>query len=278
MPSPLVFPGRFQSTRLIVPGEVEIDWSHPLARGLCFYWVAAGASNLADARPYTASGNATVVATPYGPGALYSSASGRYSWTAYQPITTSDGAGTGDFTMASIVNVAAGAGAQYFLSQRRNTTPLVQANLVAGRTRTNTNSNGTISIQIRTTGSFTDGASTASGITDGAYHLWSGVRSGTAFAIYQDGVDVTNNSGTSAATILDSTQKLSVGNLGDNDATGITCNQVLAACWNRSLSAQEQAWLYTEPFALLKPVVPRLFFAVSAISAAKRHRRLLILG
>lgn len=264
MPLPLL--GRLQPPSLIVPGEVEIDWSHPLARGLCFYWVASAAINLADMRQYTTSGNVTVVGTPYGPGAIYSSASGRYSWP-YPPIITSDGAGTGDFTMASIVNVAAGAVGQYFLSQRRNASPLVQANLVAGRTRTNGNSAGIISIQIRTTGTSTDGASTAAGITDGAYHLWSGVRSGTAFAIYKDGVDATANSGTSGATILDSAQLFAVGNLADQNATGITCNQVLAACWNRALSAQEQAWLYAEPFILLKQVAPRsLLWSIPSIS------------
>ena len=202
----------------IVPAEpVEIDWMHPLAKGLVFLWVAPAFRNLVDGAypaagigPHPAYQDITIVTSPLGQSVSYTSTAGGI-WMAdgYMPVTTSNGVGTGDYTIATYGNLPAGLSGQY-IAVAQSSGPN-QTRLFVGTDYTLSSVTGAVGLMNYDSGSFY-GANTAPGAADGDYHTWVGVRNSGVYAIWRDGVDETVSSAPGAPNVLGGADGIALGN------------------------------------------------------------------
>ena len=194
--------------------------------------------------------------TPYGLGVGISGASNLLQQDNIEFITTSNGAGTGDFTMVVLANP---------ISESRISWGLAQGNAANG-TNTWLGFNSGASLTTATAGTFvfgtrnnTDqgGASTPSAI-DGNYHLFAGSRtvSGgneTARA-WVDGVLRTTAAAEAVKDIATGALGFAIGQRPEDTTFRIatTTNIIFAAAWNRALRNAEMRLLALDPFIMFR--------------------------
>lgn len=251
-------PPRWNVSPALIAPEAQ-----PLWKGLAFItplWGAEGGKgvllnalgqSLADAN-LVAGSTAERRATPYGQGVGISGASNLLSQSGLQPVITSNGAGTGDFTVVILANPAAEARASVGVSQFRNANP---NNMFQIAFNSDGYFNGAVSGQLNfTTYSSNIQRLNFAGAVDGEMHLFGGIRRGTAHYLYVDGLQKASMSGL--------VQTISSGNtngfgIGQRPVTGgsriaTTCSVVFAAAWNRALSNAEMRLLARDPFCMFR--------------------------
>lgn len=189
--------------------------------------------------------------TPYGLGVGISGASELLLQTSFAPIITSDGAGTGDFTMICLANPKAEARASIALGQRVSGGTNDWAYLFFNGAETGGNVSGRFSFS-----TYSSAVTHASilNVIDGQTRLWGGVRSGTQLTAYIDGVP----RATATGTVRDIVGATSAFGIGQNvDGTGFRiatdCTIGLVAGWNRALSKFEMLLLGIDPFYMFRP-------------------------
>lgn len=191
--------------------------------------------------------------TPYGVGLGNSNDAEhrRLLFSGYAPVTTSDGAGTGDFTVLMLANPRAEARIASSLKQRLHSGNFNQAGLDF-----NTDANGTVS-----SGSFafttynTAWSNVAvAGAVDGNWHLFGGVRRNGVMAAWRDGVLRATTSPT-LRNVYSATADTCIGGVGHDAQFGMFAGDTvaLAAAWNRALSDAEMRLLARDPFVMFRP-------------------------
>ena len=101
---------------------------------------------------------------------------------------------------------------------------------------------------------------------DGQTHCWV-AGNGTANGyIFRDGVKQTLANSTRMSTFTASTQKLRVGNMGDDASTTYPCDDpvYLVVVWDRLLSEAEARSVSENPWQVFQPLPRRIFASVSA--------------
>lgn len=172
-----------------------------------------------------------------------------------QFCTTSNGAGTGDFTFIILANPAAsGSGAvEHALAQKNDAggTPFTQAIIGFHADQLASYLSGSATFFIYN-GDVTSAYSAAA--CDGAWHLWAGVRSGTVHTLYRDGVALSTNTGT-ARTITQASPSryVAIGSRGNGSTESYQNSAAMAAMFNRALSTQELLNLTRNPWQIFQP-------------------------
>jgi hypothetical protein len=197
-------------------------------------------------------------ATPYGPAVGISGASNLLERDNFEPVVTSNGAGTGDFTMMILANPISESRGSFAITQTSTSNNGVQ---VQFNTAGNISSPvaGSVAVRIR------DGAGTndtsASSVLDGGYHSLIIARSGTKVRIFSDGILRGESSDTVRNITSGGTLGFSIGQRAEatNGRIDTACNVVVAGAWNRALDDFEAALLARDPFIMmrLRPAVFR---------------------
>ena len=98
----------------------NVKSDHVIARGLagCFMLRPGEPELISRLQPTT--NNTIIVPTPYGPGIHCSNGQINMEWASKEFIVTSDGVGTGDFTMAILANPTSGTGPNHAFCQKND--------------------------------------------------------------------------------------------------------------------------------------------------------------
>lgn len=247
------------------PGRAELLLSHPLNQALCFASVADSAQAFdlisRNAAPMVSADS--YVPSPMGPSWKYTanSTNSGSSFGVFNPITTSDGAGGGDFTILALGNPTAAAGITCLIDQRKGAASNEQIGLFANSNKALSASSGLMSLVTASTAGVTQGCQSVAGVVDGLPHVLAGRRAVTDHSIWSDGVNRTNTSDVSANTVWSVNQALEIGAAAAlTSATfGANCNIVLCLAWNRALSDVEMLSVGRNPWQIFKALQPRIF-------------------
>lgn len=235
--------------------------AHPLWKGLAFIaplWGFAGmgallgphGGPLAGAN-LTAGSTLQWRGTPYGLGVGISGASNLLQQDNIEFITTSDGAGAGDFTLLVLANP---------IAEARSSCGVSQQTTANNRTHLAFNASTATSGLAAVSGSLcfiardsTTGGLAMTGAVDGLYHLFAGRRRGTDHSIWIDGVNRASASN-AVRDIATGTGHFAIGNLAGGTANRIdtTATIVMAAAWNRALTDAEMRLLARDPFCMFR--------------------------
>lgn len=208
--------------------------------------------------------------TPYGLGLGNSNDAERRRLlqTGFAPIVTSDGAGTGDFTMVMLANPRAEARKVYALTQR-SATPARQCRLTFNINGSDTAASGWFGLE---TYDGTFSVSAISDAVDGNWHMFGGVRSGSGHCAWVDGVLKTKNSLTVRNCYV-STADFCIDGLPHSSIAGMYAGDTIAmaAGWNRALSDAEMALLALDPFIMFRmaQLSPSLWTVASGADVRK---------
>lgn len=253
-----------RSTRLTQPtGPVELDYTNPLLSGHSFLWSAAH-----DVRKSLIGSQrlATVVGeyAPSTEGKSWKAASGKpVSFPLGEHfISTSNGVGTGDFTIWVIANPESSAtlrdmvGQSFTAGGPSSGFVLIRANATAG----------SVTFYCGTgTGAGTFDSVAASGQANGRVRLFLARRLGTELSLWVDGAKVA--SGAYAVRNILAAQTQTAMSVGCNPySTGATSihNNIMAGGANRALSDDEIESLSANPWQLFRPVQRRVYFDMGA--------------
>lgn len=235
--------------------------------------IASGGAVLLDqfARPLngsnlTAGSTMQWRGTPYGLGVGISGASLVFNQTSFEPIKTSDGAGTGDYAYVMLANP---------ISEARRSSAMSQ-NAASPRTELFFNcsdaggsSAGGLTIVDSTTGTFPN----VTGVIDGKYHMFGYSRRGTNRKIFVDGVEKYSAS-PAIADVYSGSGFFRIGGRTDTtDLINTATNIVFVAAWNRALSAAEMQMLARDPFIMMRP--RRLVYKAPAAGGADVRRKII---
>lgn len=240
-------------------GMPRVNRTHRLAASLCFAALAQqGTAGIDLFSGLSASGVGSTVTPHFRPAVVGQAMffgngvnpNDAAQWVlpiAYSPIVTSNGSGTGDFTMLTVANPPSAA-TQNFLFCQRNGSSLVQANIAANR-NLSSQSTGTLSF-ITFNGTFV--GAVASSAVDGNWHAFMGMRAGTTCSIWKDGAQLATGTGT-VQQVKDSGTVIGYGGLiGDTtNSVGANCGIAFCAAWNRALAADEALELGLDPGCFL---------------------------
>lgn len=255
--SGLILPNRFTSQPQV---QVGIDRSNPLTAGLAFAWNAANPRHLENGRLATTDNTGKIISSV---GRAVDSSTGQVNleWANYQPIVTSNGAGTGDFTLCLLANpaVAGGGAVEHGLAQKNDAAgaPYAQATLLFHANATAGYVSGSVSFF---TYSSASAGIAATGKIDGNWHLWTGTRRGATFSLYRDAelivsaTDVVRN-------ISQASRYLAIGSRGNGTTEAYRDGAAFALGANRALSASEIATLASNPWQIFQPPQRRIWVA-----------------
>jgi hypothetical protein len=239
-----------------------------MADKLAFLYAAAPDRDLVN-NVIASGGTRTYASTPMGIGVttvLSNIAGARFS---VAPLVTSDGAGTGDYTMS----VLAGPPSRAAVTGLISTDALSQAQtyiLANGNTAA-----GTVTGQLAF--AMFDGTLGSAGVTttlptDGQYHLYTGVRRGTSVFLYIDGTLANSATGITARNLIFSGQGVAVGGLFAYGSFGEPTPIPFGALWNRALSSSEITQLAQNPYQLFSQLSLRTLpipgISLAAVPAA----------
>ena len=257
-----------RSTRLSQPqGPVELDYTNPLLSGHSFLWSAAH-----DVRKSLIGSQrlATVVGgyAPSTEGKSWKAASGKpVAFPLGENfISTSDGVGTGDFTLWVLANPEASTTLRDLVTQA-STASGPDSGCIALRANSSSGSMSFLVGKGLTSSNFD--ILTATAQTNGSVKLFMGRRQGTELSLWTDGRKVA--SGTYA---IRQVRPLVSGSY-DSSAFSIGCNawstgqtgvhnNIMAGGANRALSDDEIARLSSNPWQLFRPVQRRVYFDMGA--------------
>lgn len=160
------------------------------------------------------------------------------SFGVFNPITTSDGAGGGDFTILAYANPSAGASINCLVDQRKGAASNEQIGLFANSSKSLVITSGVMALVTASTAGVTQGCQSVAGMVDGLPHVWEGRRLGTAHSIWRDGVDVTNTSDVSANVVWSVNQSFEIGAAAAlvSATFGANCSVCVALGYNNALS------------------------------------------
>ena len=184
----------------------------------------------------------------------------------FAPIVTSNGVGTGDFTFLLLANPIAEAVITTGGQQSVYGGPAAVMSLNFNQNSSGAAAPGYILLYTSdaANGTFTSGA--ASGVIDGGYHLFGGMRKSTAVSVWADGRQRSTASGTPRNIFVSGTSDFALGSAVVTGTSAIkdTTNIVFAAGWNRALSDAEMRLLARDPFFMYRMamVSPSLWFAI----------------
>lgn len=250
-------PPRWSVQPALIAPEARGLW-----RGLAFLaplWGHAGKGALlgASGQPLsgadlTAGSTATWRGTPYGPGGGITGATNFLHQDNFEPLLTSDGAGTGDFTLVILANPISENRLVHGLSLSYSTTPhgaTLGFNAAAGGGAATA---GQFAFVTRDAVQAT--AALVAGGIDGQYHLFAGRRAGSAITAWIDGISRSTATG-AIRDIANGTGGIAIGNLAESTSFRIdtATSIVLAAGWNRALSDAEMRALARDPFCMFRP-------------------------
>lgn len=239
----------------------EIDASHPLAIGLafCFVPIPQLNLNLIDGTKLTGYSESALSIN-----ALHSQLGQCINFTGarntitspYAPLTSSDGAGTGDFTVCVLADPISGEGQGVLFGQGPTTGTINELEVNANGNKANGASAGIFSWYAYNgstlAGAQTDTTGIPSSRTFRAYTAW---RSGTSCKVYIDGVDKTNSSDAVANKFYlssNSSNRQTLGCHSINASQTAGCRMIRCDAWNRALSQAEiMAWA-ADPFAMFR--------------------------
>jgi hypothetical protein len=240
-------------------GTYELDRDHPLSRSILALWVfdeSAGTRAFDLAAP----GSGALTGGAYWrPGGL-----GFNGSTAYVLVSNRDALNPTTITVAARVRADGPGGSNngYVLNKNYNGS-VVPYSLNVG---------GAVSQKGM---AFYDGSWRASNIAtdvrgDGAWHTVAGTYDGAALRYWVDGRP--DSSLTYAATLpAANTQDVSIGRYA-TDAAYFAGAMEWVRLYARALSASEVAWLAAEPYAMLRPLVRRVYSAGTAVAASYFRR------
>lgn len=262
----------FRPRGLIKPGvkptiPVEIDWSHPLAKGLVFY--AIGLQDLVSGdigAPVAAQSELN-----HGPDGFElesnSTSDGGFEWLNTN-IRELDGS-----SFASVATIMAhdSAGTYGFFTCTPNDlstwgNPYWHYGLVR-------NASTTSGYQQIVTGGAAKTAKTATGylVIDGTNYLYSASKNDTTTgSYYRDGElfeDVVGESGFGNAMEVPLDAVFCMSRNSSASALGVNGRASLLAYWKRDLTAGDHAAFYSDPYALLKPRVPAIYYTAAGLVA-----------
>jgi hypothetical protein len=189
--------------------------------------------------------------------AVCSSGQQNIEW-ANQFITTSDGAGTGDFTMMILAKVPAGSGAVMHMFAQKNDvagTPFAQCALLA-HSSAGVYSAG--SVEFFTFNTATNVSATAlAGLTVGGYALYTGVRQNGGLTLFNGQKSIASTAG-SALNISQASRYTALGSRGNGTTEALSGEVAFAAAWDRALSAPEISVLYENIWRIFAPLTRTL--------------------
>lgn len=246
------------------PVGSQINWGHPLSKGLAGCWLmneGAGkkVTNLVSGKPF-ATNNTTWEQKQ---GKSVKCVGGQINLESpSETILTSDGLGTGDFTMAVLANPSTGTGAvEHLFSQKNDAggSPYGQAVLLANSKINASYIDGGIAFFTYSAdqtsiqwGSVLGGDS----LIDGKFHWFFGVRKSGILSFYWDGKRITPAIESNQGTVRDICQNpnsryTALGSRGNGTTEGYPRNIAGAYSWNRALTATEISSLYTSPYQFI---------------------------
>lgn len=268
-------PGSTRRLRLVrdavqADHNATLNGATPYTQGLAFLTVGGSPVDLARGQVSTLPVFNKV--GQVGPGLTAQStttAAARYATSA---ITTSDGAGTGDFTFAVMANVDSAAGRQGLISQDVNAGAQEQTYIVANANAALATTPGSVMFGTFAT-TFT--AVDSAGAINGKMRTFIGVRRGTTLELWADGVLLNSVSGT-IRDIHAAGSGVAVGGLYAYTGYGCSASIPFAAGWNRALSATEVRALSLNPLQMfnrtrVRGVTLSVEIALEIFSALHSH-------
>jgi hypothetical protein len=187
--------------------------------------------------------------TPYGLGAGISGASNLLYQDNFIALPTSNGVGTGDFTVVCLANPPAEAAVSNAIGQ--NVSGLQPRLDMFFNAASIAASSGSFEFLTRdATNVFVDVA----GVIDGKYHLFGGSRDGGNVRAWVDGLLRASTSNT-VQNIAGAGGGFAIGSRAESTVTRINTatTVVFVAGWNRALSTAEMRLLALDPFLMLRP-------------------------
>jgi hypothetical protein len=179
---------------------------------------------------------------------------------AYQPIVTSDGAGTGDFATLVVADPTSSANRREMLNQNNGTTTSIWMRVNAD------SSLGALagSVAFATAaGGVSHGIAAASKV-DGLVHCYAGKRSGSNLSLFVDGILAAGPTSVTVDNVLDASASLRIGGRGTSN--NLTDRAYFACGWNRALTDDEMALVTDDPYGLLRLAGYRFLLATVASS------------
>jgi hypothetical protein len=239
------------------PAGFQIQPGHPLVVGLAFCSLInknKPVELVTGINPDV--NNVFLVSTPYGAGIKCVTGQTNLEWNR-EFIKTSDGLGTGDFTMAILANPAATADDTEHLFVQKNDaggSPYGQACLSANANEWNNHVDGSFTFYTYHSDLGSRGIAVA-GMCDGNWHLFAGVRSGTTLLLYRDGVLVGSEDKNFAVDITNApnSRYTALGSRGNGMTQSYSKSIAIAWSWDRVLSPAEIVPLYNKPFDMFDP-------------------------
>lgn len=231
--------------------------------GLAFAWFGSNPKYEVVTGSRVTTDNTTKVATAKGIGTLSAIGQVNTEW-AKQFITTSNGAGTGDFTLVALANPSSGSTPQHIFAQKNDAggSPFAQCALIANAGNNGLGSSGNFSFLTYNTVS--SGVASAGGTAvDGNWHLWAAVRRGTSHELYRDGILIASSSLT-VRSISQASRYTAIGSRGNGTTEGYSRNVSMAAGFNRALLPSEIATISANPWQVFAPVQRSIWEPVAA--------------
>lgn len=255
-------PGHFRNTQRKPPPGGQIDFAHPLAWRLAACWLLNEGAGLC--------------VNDLGPNRLHGTITGIPAWSGSErgPHLTFDGATnfiraadspgispmTGDFTVESVVARTGtstfrwiytddGSGGNSLIDLRDN--------------------NGNWSIRFQDSGASGVSASDPTGSVAGRYYHLVGTRVGGQVRLFVNGRQVDSASGSIATVDTSGASAPGIGCNNSNPTSGSWLGSIQhVRLWQRALSPAEVLWLYEEPYAMLRPTVPRTYAYTVVVAAS----------
>lgn len=235
--------------------------TEPIARGLAFLWSASQGRRELVTNELATTVNAVIKPGSLGTVADCATGQTNIEWVSQQFITTSNGSGTGDFSMLVVANPAASGTVGHVYAQKNDAGggAFSQTAMMAHSNNAGITSSGAFAFLTYSTAN--TGLSVAS-MCDGNWHTYLGVRRGTVLELYRDGVLAGSASGTARAITQTPARYTAIGSRGNGTTESFPDDVMLAAGWNRALSFAEAEEITRRPQQLFSD--RRILVEVSA--------------
>jgi hypothetical protein len=242
---------------------VGIDLGNPIARG-AYAWTPHNPRQLVGARTVQAFGETAYNSSPVGDKGVARkwsrSANAGVDFGTQQIITQNSGV-----TVLVVAAPTSAATMKVPFSQRVAGGSYTQTDFVFNSSSIDS-LGATAGTVVLTTYHSAPGGVKADSQIDGKTHCWIAGNGSANGYIYRDGVKQTLSTSTRISTFYNASQKLRVGNMGDDASTTHPCDDpvYLVVVWDRLLSEAEAKTVSENPWQIFKPIPRRIFVPVSA--------------
>lgn len=227
----------------------------PVNRDLAFLW-NAGADTELTSRYLPSLKNAKRKASSLGP--VLDCTTGQVNCEWPRPyFNTSNGSGTGDFTMLVVANPASVAAVSHLLAQKNDAagSPFAQAAILANADASGNAQAGTLSFFTYSSAPGASGVASAS-VVNGAWRVFAGVRRGGAHELWADGSLLATSTLTVLNIIQSAQRYTAIGSRGNGTTDAFGDDVQTAAAWNRALSGHEM-WMLRDPASVFYTLIAR---------------------